>query len=98
MKTAPREHIEAKVINYLHDSKAPGHASEIAVHIQETRENTIQVIQRLVKDGTIIGKQDLTLFNVTGETTAYTLAAMLPPTVIPGSVPPKQISRQVRRS
>ena len=97
MKTAPREHIEAKIINFLHDTKVPGHASQIAVHIQETIESTLQGIRRLVKDGTVNGQQDLTLFNVTGETTAYTLAAAPPPALIPGAMPPKQLPRPVRR-
>lgn len=98
MKTAPSEHIKAKIINCLRDMKAPGHASEIAVHIQETREDTLQAIQQLVKDRTIKGKQDFTLFNSTGETVAYILAdPLLQPTLIPGSVPPPQSTPQMRR-
>ena len=97
MKTAPREHIEAKIINFLYDTKTPGHASQIATHIQETRESTLQIIRRLIKDGTLTAKQDLTLFHVTGETTAYVLAATPPPALIPGSVPPAQPPRQIRR-
>ncbi len=92
MKTAPREHIEAKIINCLRDSKAPGTASQIAVHIQETREDTIRVIKRILKDHTINGQQDFTLFNSTGETVAYTLAdPLLQPALIPGAVPPPQL-------
>jgi|SRR5208282_12428 ribosomal protein S28E/S33 len=94
MKAAPREHIEAKIINCLRDLKAPGNASQIAVHIQETREDTLRVIQRLVKDRTIKGNQDLALFNTTGETVAYTLAdPLLQPTLIPPAVPPSQLRR-----
>jgi ribosomal protein S28E/S33 len=89
MKGAPREHIEAKIINCLRDLNAPGHASQIAVHIQETREDTLRAIQRLVRDKTIKGRQDFALFNTTGETVAYTLADLsLQPALIPGSVPP----------
>ena len=77
---------------------APGHASEIAVHIQETRQDTLQAIQPLVKDGTIKGKQDFALFNSTGETVAYTLAdPLLQPTLIPPSAPPSQSTPQIRR-
>jgi hypothetical protein len=86
MKAALREHIEAKIINCLRDLNAPGNASQIAVHIQETREDTLQAIQRLVKDRTIKGQQDFALFNSTGETVAYTLAdPLLQPTLIPPS-------------
>ena len=86
MKTAPREHIEAKIINCLRDLNAPGTASQIAVQIQETREDTLSAIQRLVKDHTIKGQQDLTLFDSTGETVAYTLAdPLLQPTLVPPS-------------
>ena len=74
MKPALLEHIEAKVINSLRDMKVPMHASRIAVHIQERREDTLQAIQRLVRNRTIKGIQDLTLLNSTGETMAYTLA------------------------
>ena len=89
MQGAPREHIEAKLINCLRDLNAPGHASQIAVHIQETREDTLRAIQRLVRDKTIKGRQDLALFNTTGETVAYTLAdPALQPALIPASVPP----------
>ena len=94
MKTVPREHIEAKIINCLRDLKAPGHASEIAVQIQETSEDTLQAIQHLVEDGTIKGKQDFTLFNSTGETVAYTLAdPLLQSALIPASAPPSQLRR-----
>jgi hypothetical protein len=94
MKTAPREHIEAKIINCLRDLQAPGNASQIAVQIQETREDTLQAIHRLVKDRTLKGRQDLTLFNTTGETVAYTLAGpLLQPALIPPAVPPSQVRR-----
>ncbi len=97
MKEAPREHIEAKIINFLRDLKIPGHASQIAVYIQETREDTLQAIQRLVRDGTIKGKQDFSLFNSTGEIVAYTLAdSMLQPTLLPGA-PPAPSTPPVRR-
>ena len=98
MKPETSEHIKAKIINCLRDLKTPGHASEIAVHIQETSEDTLQAIQQLVKDGTIKGKQDFTLFNSTGETVAYTLAdPLLQPTLMPGSVPPAQSTPPTRR-
>jgi len=86
MKAAVREHIEAKIINCLRDLNTPGTASQIAVQIQETREDTLSAIQRLVKDHTIKGQQDLTLFDSTGETVAYTLAdPLLQPTLVPPS-------------
>ncbi|MGA2685026.1 MAG: hypothetical protein ABSF51_08240 [Verrucomicrobiota bacterium] len=90
MKTALREHIEAKIINWLHDTKAPNRASEIALHIHETREDTLQAIQRLVRSSTIKSIQDFTFFNSTGETVAYTLAdtSPPPPSTFPPSVPP----------
>ncbi len=89
MKAILREHIEAKIINWLRDLNAPDTASQIAVHIQETGEDTLRAIQRLVKDGTIKGKQDFTRFDSTGEIVAYTLAdPLLQPALIPGSVPP----------
>jgi hypothetical protein len=94
MKTAPREHIEAKIINCLRDLNAPGTASQIAVQIQETQEDTLRVIQRLVRDRTIKGRQDFTLFNSTGETVAYTLAdPLLQPALMPGAVPPSPSRR-----
>lgn len=73
MKQASLEHIEAKVMNFLHDTKSPRHASQIAVHIQEKREDTLYAIQQLVKNQTIKNVQDFSLFDATGETTAYRL-------------------------
>lgn len=73
MKQASLEHIEAKVMNFLHDTKSPSHASQIAVQIQEKREDTLYAIQRLVKNQTIKNVQDFSLLDSTGETTAYTL-------------------------
>ena len=90
MKAAVREHIEAKIINCLRDLNAPGTASQIAIQIQETREDTLRAIQRLVKDHTIKGQQDLTLFDSTGETVAYTLAD---PLLQPALVPPSRLRR-----
>jgi hypothetical protein len=93
MKQALLEHIEAKVINFLRDSKAPVHVSQVAVRIQEKREDTLQAIQRLVRNQTLKGVQDLAFFNSTGETTAYVLAdaALLPMTVDPSlPIPPPQ--------
>jgi len=93
MKQALLEHIEAKVINFLRDSKAPVHVSQIAVHIQEKREDALQAVQRLVKNRTLKGVQDLACFNSTGETTAYVLAdaALLPMAVAPSiPLPPPQ--------
>ena len=85
MKAAPLEHIEAKVINFLRDEKAPNPASQIAIHIQETREDTLLAIQKLVKKITIKGTQDLSFFNSTGETVAYSLAGqtLMPTPVVP---------------
>jgi hypothetical protein len=93
MKQALLEHIEAKVINFLRDSKAPVHVSQIAVQIQEKREDTLQAVQRLVRNRTLKGVQDLACFNSTGETTAYVLAdaTLLPMAVDPSiPVPPPQ--------
>ena len=93
MKQALLEHIEAKVINFLHDVKGPVHASQIAVHIQEKREDTLHAIQRLVKNNTLKSVQDFTLFNSTGEIMAYTLADTAPqPTPVAPSVPPPQLT------
>ncbi len=86
-----REHIEAKIINFLHDTKTPHHASRIAVHIREKREDTLQAIQKLVKNQTIKGVQDLALFGSTGEIIAYTLANAAPgPTPGMPAVPPSR--------
>ena len=88
MKQALLEHIEAKVINFLRDAKAPVHASQIAVRIQERREDTLHALQRLVKNRTIKGVQDLAFFNSTGEIMAYILAdTALQPTPVDPSIP-----------
>jgi hypothetical protein len=98
MKTALLEHIEAKIINFLHDTRAPNHASQIAVRIQESREDTLQAIQRLVKNRTIKSVQDFTLLNSTGEILAYTLAdTSSPPTPFPPSAPPPRLTPQAPR-
>lgn len=97
MKAAAREHIEAKIMNCLRDLNVPGTASQIALQIQETRDDTLRAVQRLVKDGTIKGQQDLALFNTTGETVAYTLAdPALQPPLVPGPVPPTQSAPPLR--
>jgi hypothetical protein len=98
MKTALLEHIEAKIINFLLDTKAPSHASQMALHIQETVEDTLHAIQKLVKSNTIKGIQDLTLFTSTGETIAYTLAnpSPMPPPSVP-FVPPSKLTPLSRR-
>ena len=89
MNNALFEHIEAKIINFLHDAKVPVHASRIAVQIREKREHTLQAIQKLVSNGTISGVQNLTLLNSTGEIMAYTLTHLAPgPTPTMPSVPP----------
>ena len=90
MNSASLEHIEAKVINFLHDTKVPHHASRIATQIREKREDTLQVIQRLVKNRTIKGVQDFALLNSTGEITAYVLddAAVPPAPALPSAPPP----------
>ena len=93
MKAAPIEHIEAKIINLLHDAKAPSHASQIAIHIQETREATLQAIQRLVKSSTIRSLQDFTFLKSTGETVAYTLIGpSTTPVPFPSAVPPARLT------
>jgi hypothetical protein len=93
MNDASFEHIEAKIINLLHDAKSPTHASRIAVDIRERREHTLQAIQRLVRNGAIKGVQDFTLLNSTGEIMAYVLAnAVLGPTPAMPSVPPPRHS------
>ncbi|MFZ1071894.1 MAG: hypothetical protein WAO21_00525 [Verrucomicrobiia bacterium] len=96
MKTALLEHIEAKVINYLLDTNAPNLVSRIAFQIQETREDTLQAVQSLVKSGTIKGMQDLTLFTSTGETVAYTLAYALQVPV--PFIHPPPVTPHIRRS
>lgn len=91
MNNASFEHIEAKIVNLLHDTKAPTHASRIAVQIREKREHTLQAIQKLVNNGTIKGVQDFTLLNSTGEIMAYGLTNLAPgPTPAMPSVPPPQ--------
>ena len=98
MKTALLEHIEAKIINFLLDTKAPSHASQIALHIYETREDTLQAIQKLVKSSTIKGIQDFTFFTSTGETMAYTLASTSQvPTPFAPAVPPSRLTSPFRR-
>jgi len=98
MKTALLEHIEAKIINFLFDTKAPNHASQIALHIYETREDTLQAIQKLVKSSTIKGIQDFTFFTSTGETMAYILAnTSQVPTPFAPSVPPSPLTSHGRR-
>lgn len=88
MKPPLLEHIEAKVINFLHDAKGPAHASQIAVHIQERRQDTLHAIQRLVKNNTLKGVHDFAFFNSTGEIMAYTLADTAPqPTPVAPSIP-----------
>ena len=91
MKQALLEHIEAKVINFLHDVKGPVHASQIASHIQERREDTLHAIQKLVKNNTLKSVQNFTFFNTTGEIMAYTLADTTPTPVAP-SVPPPPLT------
>ena len=74
MNRALQEHIEAKVINFLRDSRTPVHASQIAIRIQERREDTNQAIQRLVKNRTVHPVRDHAYFKSTGETMAYAFA------------------------
>lgn len=74
MNRALQEHIEAKVINFLRDAKAPTHASQIAASIQEKRDDTNHAIQSLVRNKIINSVQDLVFFKSTGETMAYILA------------------------
>ena len=87
------EHIEAKIINFLHDTKTSRHASQIAVHIREKREDTLQAIQKLVNNRTIRGVQDFALFGSTGETMAYVLVTVAPgPTPLMPSIPPSRLT------
>lgn len=98
MNNALFEHIEAKIINLLHDAKGARHASQIAIQIRETREHTLQAIQKLVKNGTIKGVQDFTFLNSTGETMAYALAdTALEPTPLTPSIPPPQATPPTHR-
>jgi len=97
MNSASLEHIEAKVINFLHDTKVPHHASQIATQIREKREETLRVIQRLVRNGTIKGVQDFTLLNSTGEITAYVLDNAAVPPALPSAPPPPPAPRAHRR-
>lgn len=98
MNRIPFEHIEAKIINFLRDTKVPSHASQIAVQILEARQDTLQAIQRLVRNGTIKGIQDFTLLDSTGETVAYALTAAPPAsTPIPPSLPPSGVTPQWRQ-
>ena len=99
MNVSLLEHMEAKIINFLHDSKTPRHASQIAVHIHEKREDTLQVIQKLVKNRTIRGVQDFALFGSTGETMAYTLVNAAPgATPVMPSIPPSSLTPRARHS
>ena len=92
MKAALLEHIEAKIINYLLDVKPPIPASQIAKRIQETREDTLLAIHRLVKGRTIKGVQDVSQFNSTGETMAYVLIAPFPmPAPVQPPAPPSRL-------
>jgi hypothetical protein len=99
MNNASFEHIEAKIINFLHDAKIPRHASQIAIQIRETREHTLQAIQKLVKNGAIKGVQDFTFLKATGEIMAYVLAntVMGPTPLMPSIPPPPATSRTHRR-
>ncbi|MGD0745190.1 MAG: hypothetical protein ABSA45_08550 [Verrucomicrobiota bacterium] len=98
MKTALLEHIEAKIINFLLDTKAPSHASQIALQIQETREDTLQAIQKLVRSRTMRAIQDFTLFTSTGETVAYTLTNPSPtPTPSVPFIPPARLTPPASR-
>jgi hypothetical protein len=91
MKVALLEHIEAKIINFLRDVNAPCPASQITGQIQETREDTLLAIEKLVKSRTLKTIQDFSLFDSTGETVAYALAD---PSLLPSSstafVPPSR--------
>jgi len=91
------EHVEAKIINFLHDTKTPHHASRIAVRIREKREDTLQAIQKLVSNGTIRGVHDLALFGSTGETMAYVLVTVAPEsTPLMPSIPPSPLTSRTR--
>lgn len=95
MNVSLLEHIEAKIINFLYDAKSPHPASQIAVHIREKREDTLQAIRKLVKNRTIKGVQDFALFGSTGETMAYTLVNGAPgPTLVMPSIPPSRSTPQ----
>ncbi|HUA39309.1 MAG TPA: hypothetical protein VMA35_13035 [Candidatus Sulfopaludibacter sp.] len=97
MNVSLLEHIEAKIINFLHDVKTPHHASRIAVHIREKREDTLQAIQKLVENRIIKGVQDFALFGSTGETMAYELVNVAPePTPVMPPIPPSPLPPQTR--
>jgi hypothetical protein len=98
MNAALLEHIEAKIINFLRDTKAPNHASQIATRIQETREDTLHAIQRLVQNKTLKAIQDFTFLNSTGETIAYTLTGTSPqPIPFTAPVPPSRLTPRLPR-
>lgn len=99
MNNASFEHIEAKIINFLHDAKVPRHASQIAIQIRETREHTLHAIQKLIKNGAIRGVQDFALLNSTGEIMAYALAnsAQRPTPTMPSVPPPRPAAPAHRR-
>ena len=98
MNVSLLEHIEAKIINFLHDAKTPHHASRIAVRIRKKREDTLQAIQKLVENRTIMGVQDFALFGSTGETMAYTLVNVAPgPTPVMSAVPPSRLTPPAHR-
>jgi len=93
MNVSLLEHVEAKIINFLHDTETPRHASQIAVQIREKREDTLQAIQKLVNNRSIKGVQDFSLFGATGETMAYTLDNAAPePTPVVPSIPPPRLT------
>ena len=93
MKAASLEHVEAKIINFLRDVEAPSPASQIAIHVQETREDTLLAIQKLVKSQTIKAIQDFAFFDATGEIVAYALAdpSLVPMPSVP-FVPPSRLT------
>ena len=69
------EEIQSKITEFLRRAGAPNVASQIAVHIHERREDTIEVIERMTRKQVLFIEQDLTFMNSTGETKAYGLAS-----------------------
>ena len=73
MSQKPFEEIESKIFDFLSKVRVPNPPSQIAAHIHETREDTLQAIERLIKKGTIKPVEDFTFLKLTGETTSYAL-------------------------
>jgi len=73
MSQEPFEDIETKILHFLRDKNAPNAASQIAIHLEENRDDTLDAINRLVKKGLVKSVPDLTFLNSTEEKVAFTL-------------------------